>query len=183
MSMTRDYIYPWKNVWFETLCDPSISRPAGPGPVAAGGRRHRNAATVNLFVMHNRMHDWAYNLGFNEENWNSQASNFGNSRRAGRTTRRRRAAVPAQSAAADRPRRTPAATTRTCSAARRRLVDHEHVPLAAARRRVLRACVDGDYDMAVIGHEYGHMIENRMIGKGGIRPATTPARWASPTAT
>jgi hypothetical protein len=25
--------------------------------------------------------------------------------------------------------------------------------------------VDGDYDMAVIGHEYGHMIENRMIGK------------------
>ena len=30
-------------------------------------------------------------------------------------------------------------------------------------------CVDGDYDMAVIGHEYGHMIENRMIGKGGTR--------------
>ena len=30
-------------------------------------------------------------------------------------------------------------------------------------------CVDGDYDMAVIGHEYGHLIENRMIGKGGTR--------------
>ena len=30
-------------------------------------------------------------------------------------------------------------------------------------------CVDGDYDMAVIGHEYGHMIENRMIGKGDTR--------------
>ena len=27
-------------------------------------------------------------------------------------------------------------------------------------------CVDGDYDMTVIGHEYGHAIENRMIGKG-----------------
>ena len=27
-------------------------------------------------------------------------------------------------------------------------------------------CVDGDYDMSVIGHEFGHMIENRMIGKG-----------------
>ena len=27
-------------------------------------------------------------------------------------------------------------------------------------------CVDGDYDDGVIGHEYGHMIENRMIGKG-----------------
>ena len=30
-------------------------------------------------------------------------------------------------------------------------------------------CVDGDYDMGVIGHEYGHMIENRMIGKGNVR--------------
>jgi hypothetical protein len=28
---------------------------------------------------------------------------------------------------------------------------------------------DGDYDMAVIGHEYGHSIENRMIGKGSNR--------------
>ena len=27
-------------------------------------------------------------------------------------------------------------------------------------------CVDGDYDMGVIGHEYAHLIENRMIGKG-----------------
>ena len=27
-------------------------------------------------------------------------------------------------------------------------------------------CVDGDYDFSVFGHEYGHMIENRMIGKG-----------------
>ena len=30
-------------------------------------------------------------------------------------------------------------------------------------------CVDGDYDMAIIGHEYGHMIEMRMIGKGANR--------------
>ena len=27
-------------------------------------------------------------------------------------------------------------------------------------------CVDGAYDFAVFGHEYGHLIENRMIGKG-----------------
>ena len=30
-------------------------------------------------------------------------------------------------------------------------------------------CVDGDYDMSIIGHEYTHMIENRMIGKGNTR--------------
>jgi hypothetical protein len=39
-------------------------------------------------------------------------------------------------------------------------------PLAAG---FYAPCVDGDYDMAVIGHEFGHMIENRMIGKGGTR--------------
>ena len=27
-------------------------------------------------------------------------------------------------------------------------------------------CVDGDYDFGVFGHEFGHMIENRMIAKG-----------------
>jgi hypothetical protein len=30
-------------------------------------------------------------------------------------------------------------------------------------------CVDGDYDMQIIGHEFGHMIENRLIGKGAGR--------------
>ena len=30
-------------------------------------------------------------------------------------------------------------------------------------------CVDGDYDQGVIGHEFGHMIENRMISKGATR--------------
>jgi hypothetical protein len=29
--------------------------------------------------------------------------------------------------------------------------------------------VDGDFDMSVIGHEFGHMVENRMIGKGNRR--------------
>jgi extracellular elastinolytic metalloproteinase len=34
-------------------------------------------------------------------------------------------------------------------------------------------CVDGDYDFSVYGHEFGHMIENRMIGKGvGARQGT-----------
>ena len=39
-------------------------------------------------------------------------------------------------------------------------------PLAGA---FYAPCVDGDFDMGVIGHEYGHLTENRMIGKGGTR--------------
>jgi extracellular elastinolytic metalloproteinase len=29
-----------------------------------------SAAVTNLFVSHNRMHDWSYYLGFTEQNWN-----------------------------------------------------------------------------------------------------------------
>jgi hypothetical protein len=36
-------------------------------------------------------------------------------------------------------------------------------PLAAS---FYAPCVDGAYDFTVYGHEYGHLIENRMIGKG-----------------
>jgi hypothetical protein len=32
---------------------------------------------TNLFAMHNRMHDWSYNLGFDERRWNAQAFNHG----------------------------------------------------------------------------------------------------------
>ncbi len=34
-------------------------------------------------------------------------------------------------------------------------------PIAAA---FYGACVDGDYDMSIIGHEYTHLISNRMVG-------------------
>src|SRR5262249_29202192 len=40
-------------------------------------------------------------------------------------------------------------------------------------------CVDGAYGFSVFGHEYGHLIENRMIGKGvGARQGANPAQAA-----
>ena len=54
-------------------------------------------------------------------------------------------------------------------------------PLAAS---FYAPCVDGDYDFGVYGHEFGHAIENRMIGKGvGARQATPQVRWARRSAT
>ena len=47
-------------------------------------------------------------------------------------------------------------------------------PLAAS---FYAPCVDGAYDFSVFGHEYGHLIENRMIGKGvGARQGRRGAR-------
>ena len=137
VSASREYSFPWTNAWFTSDCSHEQLRPGQ----ATTSRR----AVTNLFAMHNRMHDWSYHLGFTEEHWNAQENNFGNSRphrpdsRCGRQgdpvlgqsqaggNRRRLARLP-------RPRQ-----RQHADAAGRRLADHEHVPLAADRRRVLCA--------------------------------------------
>jgi extracellular elastinolytic metalloproteinase len=37
-------------------------------------------------------------------------------------------------------------------------------------------CVDGDFDMSVIGHEYTHAISERMAGGPNSHPAAAGAR-------
>ena len=80
VSTARDYSFPWTNDWNTRQC--LQASPAVPGSVYDD-----SAAAVNLFAMHNRMHDFSYFLGFTEENWNGQASNFGLTESARRTTR------------------------------------------------------------------------------------------------
>ncbi len=72
ISATRDYTFPWTNAWSTTDCNPVTVRPA-----FVGQSFDVSAAVTNLFTMHNRMHDWSYLLGFTEDNWNAQSSNFG----------------------------------------------------------------------------------------------------------
>jgi len=159
VSPARDYVYPWTNVWFEDRCDPA-------NLTVVGVSNDINAAVVNLFAMHNRMHDWTYNLGFTEANWNAQMSNYGRGGAENDPVRGR-----AQSAArtggfptysgrdnanmSTQPDGTPSITNMFV-----------WQPLAGS---FYAPCVDGDYDMSVIAHEYGHMVENRMIGKGNRR--------------
>ena len=69
MSAGRDYSFAWTNDWNNRQCEPTAGAP--------GATWDDSAATVNLFVAHNRMHDWAYYLGFTERNWNAQDYNFG----------------------------------------------------------------------------------------------------------
>jgi len=70
-SATREYMYPWTNQWFTEGCNPSTT-------YTSPQRNDIDAALANLFAMHNRMHDWAYKLGFTEATWNAQVDNFGN---------------------------------------------------------------------------------------------------------
>ena len=158
VSLGRDYSFPWTNAWSASDCSGTFKR---------GESFDISAAVTNLFVQHNRMHDWAYLLGFTEENWNGQDSNFGLSEafrendpvlgqaQAGATIPNPYAVARNNANMATLPDGTSSITNM-----------YLWQPLAGA---FYAPCVDGDYDAGVIGHEYGHMIENRMIGKGDRR--------------
>jgi hypothetical protein len=154
-SPVRDYSYPWTNDWENGDCEPTPSPP--------GTGWDDSAATVNLFMAHNRMHDWSYHLGFTERNWNAQDYNFG-------LTERRQEGDPilgdVQAGALIPGVRDNANMITFADGVPSVTNMYFWQPIAGA---FYAPCVDGDYDMGVIGHEYGHMIENRMIGKGNVR--------------
>src|SRR3954471_1671210 len=173
-SATRDYQPAWTNAWYTSGCNPNNVNPAV-NPLG----NDIEASTASMFVGHNRMHDFSYYLGFDEGHWNAQQYNNGVVSNdptpipGGPTI-----AAPlgndgplgnAQSGAAtgsrDNPNMNPGA-------------DGVHPttnqfvwqPLAGS---FYAPCVDGAYDFSVFGHEFGHLIENRMIGKGvGARQGT-----------
>ena len=74
VSPARDYTFPFTDAWNNADCNPGTPYGAAFVP---GQSFDISAAVTNLFAQHNRMHDWSYLLGFTEENWNGQASNFG----------------------------------------------------------------------------------------------------------
>jgi hypothetical protein len=143
----RNYVYPWTNQWFEQKCNPSVYN--------SPERNDIDAATANLFGMHNRMHDWSYRLGFTETAWNFQKDNYGKGGLGNDAV-----LGYAQSGAQSGSRDNANFGTRADG-----LPGYSNMylwqPIAGS---FYAPCVDGDYDMSVIGHEYGHGISNRMAG-------------------
>jgi hypothetical protein len=170
VSLTRDYTYPWTNTWFNTKCAPAPdANPQAPtGALPVPNAYDADAAAVNLFVMHNRMHDFSYYLGFTEQNWNAQLDNFG-------TTPPTQEGDPvwgdvqAGAIVGGYPNYAGRDNANMIT-----LPDgHSSITNMYLWQPIQGSfyapCVDGDYDMSVIGHEFTHMIENRMIGKGSNR--------------
>ncbi|WP_234361767.1 M36 family metallopeptidase [Plantactinospora sp. BB1] len=145
-SPTRDYVYPFTDPWKTSKCDPAV--------FAAAHRNDADAAIANLFAMHNRMHDWTYRLGFDEAAWNLQAVNLtadglGGDAEQGRAQQGARSGNR-NNANQNSPRDGLPPTTNM----------YLWQPAAGGP---YPPCVDGDYDMTVIGHEYMHAVTNRMI--------------------
>ncbi|WP_433440441.1 M36 family metallopeptidase [Nonomuraea sp. CA-141351] len=148
LTPSRNYVYPWRNTWHEAKCDPAVFDQSGEADL--------EAAIANLNAMHNRMHDWSYRLGFTETAWNMQADNGergglgddpeqGNAQAGARVLSVRDNANQITGPDGVAP------------------ITNMYLwqPIAGS---FYSPCVDGDYDMSVIGHEYTHAISGRMIG-------------------
>ena len=117
------------------------------------------------------MHDWAYYLGFDEGHWNAQQYNNGVTRVDPSPTPGGPVLQPLGNDGLLGNAQSGAATGSRDNANMGTGADGQHPttnqflwqPLAAS---FYAPCVDGAYDFSVFGHEYGHLIENRMIGKG-----------------
>ena len=153
VSDQRDYRFPWTNVWHETGCHSDNLVPGG---------NDIDAAVANLFAANWRMHDWSYHLGFTEETWNGQAVNFG-SNPAGEGDPVLARAQAGAVAPGSRNNATMATRPDGTSSIMSMFLWQPQA------NSFYGPCVAGDFDMSVIGHEYTHMIENRLIGKGGNR--------------
>ncbi|MFF0574082.1 M36 family metallopeptidase [Streptosporangium saharense] len=144
----REYSYPWTNTWYKAKCDPAtFDKP---------GEADLEAAISNLHVMHNRMHDWSYRLGFTETAWNMQDDNGDRGGLGGDPEQGN-----AQAGARDLTVRDNANQITGPDGLAPITNMYLWQPIAGS---FYAPCVDGDYDMSVIGHEYTHAISGRMIG-------------------
>src|SRR6476469_180617 len=152
-SPTRDYTYAWTNQWHASKCDPAV--------FATARQNDIDAALTNLFAMHNRMHDWSYHLGFTEETWNMQVSNGTNGGLGGDAERgNAQAGGRAGGAPPDFASRNNANQATPPDGLPPTTNMYLWQPTPGG---FYPPCVDGDYDMSVIGHEYSHAISGRMI--------------------
>ncbi len=158
-SPSREYIYPFTDQWQQARCNPTV--------FTSAQRNDADAAIANLFAMHNRMHDWAFHLGFTEATWNLQAVNLGPDGLGGDAEQGRAQAGALSGSRNNANQGTP----------RDGLPPTTNMflwqPIAGG---AYPPCVDGDYDMTVIGHEYtprDHQPDDR---RAGLRHRLVPGR-------
>ena len=187
VSAEREYDYPWTNAWYESTNPADPGQGCSPTELATPGEGNDiSAATAALFAAHNRIHDWSYNLGFTEQAYNLQDNNFG-------TTPASRENDPeignVQAGAVNG-----GAPTYLGRDNANQITLNDGIapitnmylwqPIAAA---FYAPCVDGDYDVSVIAHEYGHAIQNRMVagpdaGLSGLQARSMGESWSDLTA-
>ena len=151
VSPTREYTPAFEDRWNNSRCDVTELVPGGNDIEASVG---------NLFVAHNRMHDYSYYLGFTEENYNLQLDNgsrggTGGDQEIGNAQAGAISGGSPSFLGRDNANQvtlqdgTPGITNQ-----------YLFEPIAGA---FYAPCTDGGLDMGIVGHEYTHAISNRMV--------------------
>ncbi|WP_148612733.1 M36 family metallopeptidase [Nocardioides rubriscoriae] len=151
VSATGDYRQTFTDAWNNSRCNPAELVPGG---------NDINFSVANLFVVHNRMHDWSYYLGFTEANYNLQTDN------GGRGGVGADAEIGNVQAGALGGLQTGLGRDNANQIAMQDGVagitnQYLFQPIAGA---FYSPCTDGGLDMGIVGHEYTHAISNRMVG-------------------
>ena len=167
VSPTRDYAPSFTDQWHTTKCDPTS--------LVTPQQADINAAIVNLFVGHNRIHDFSYRLGLTEKRGALQTSNFG---AAGPNVAEGDPELGnAQNAALSNDAFTVSnqATTPTSGVGLAGRDNANQITLQDGVPGITNQylfqpvvgfyspSVDGDLDASVFLHEYTHAISNRLI--------------------
>ena len=174
----------WTNAWNDNRCDYLVAQ------TPAQNNLDVMASTTTLHAGHNRIHDFAYHLGFTERNFNLQVNNFGNTPPG-----------PFPLGQEDDPEignvqngaTLPAALGLTRDNANQITlqdgvpgITNQYLfqPIAGA---FYAPCADGDLDASVYGHEYTHAISNRMVagpnsGLSGAQAGAMGESWSDQVA-
>lgn len=152
VSPTREYTTAFTDAWNNSRCDPAQLTPGG---------NDIFASVTNLFVSHNRMHDYSYYLGFTEKNYNLQQDNFGNGGAAGDPEIGNVQAGALTGGTPSYLGRDNANQIALQDGVPGITNQYLFQPIAGA---FYAPCTDGGLDMGIVGHEYTHAISNRMVG-------------------
>ena len=155
-SPTQDYpaagdAGEFTDAWNNSQCDPTQLRPGG---------NDINYAVDNLFVAHNRMHDFSYYLGFTEKNYNLQLENLGRAGVEGDQEVGNAQAGAITGGAPSYLGRDNANQIALQDGIPGITNQYLFQPIAGA---FYAPCTDGGLDMGIVGHEYTHAISNRMV--------------------
>ena len=186
-SATREYDYPWTNAWYRSTNPTDLGKGCSPTELATPGKGNDISASVAaLFATHNRIHDWSYNLGFTERAFNLQDDNFGLTltRRENDPELGDAQAGAVNGGAPDYIGRDNANQLTLNDGIAPITNMYLWQPIAGA---FYAPCVDGDFDVSVIAHEYGHAIQNRMVagpdqGLSGLQASSMGESWSDLTA-
>jgi hypothetical protein len=169
ISPTRDYTFNFTDQWFESKCD--LASFVSPDRVDI------DAAVTNLFTGHNLFHDFSYDLGFTEQGYNFQVSNFGLTP-PGRELDPEIGSVQSGAVTNEPIEVVSGATGEGVPVTGRdnanQLTFQDGVPgitnqyLFQPVHGFWAPCHDGDYDMSIYGHEFTHGISNRMIAGADV---------------